>query len=137
MAPRLSICAQLTLWYTGAVVVILLLVIVASYAGLRWHLLNDLDAALFTVAGALQAVPPADPASPLPPDLEPLVRGFFGSEFADALMQLLDPEGRLRSRALRPALPLSREARVNAQRGVPTRSEERRVGKEGRSRWRS
>src|SRR5439155_111137 len=34
--------------------------------------------------------------------------------------QLLDPEGRLRSRALRPALPLSREARINTLRGAPT-----------------
>jgi len=120
MVQRLSIRARLTLWYTGVVVAILLLVSVASYSLLRWHLLNDLDASLFTVARALQDVPPADPTSPFPPDLEPLVRGLLGPEFADAFLQLLDPQGRLRSRALRPALPLSREARVNALRGVPT-----------------
>jgi heavy metal sensor kinase len=116
----LSIRARLTLWYTGVVVALLLLVSVASYSLLRWHLFNDLDASLFTVAGVLRDTPPADPASPLPPDLEPLVRGFLGPEFADALMQLLDPEGRVRSRALRPSLPLSREARTNALRGAPT-----------------
>src|SRR5437016_2300596 len=119
MTP-LSIRARLTLWYTGVVVAILLLVSVAAYSLLRWHLYNDLDSSLFTVAGVLRDAPPSDPAAPLPPDLEPLVREFLGSEFADALMQLLDPEGRLRSRALRPALPLSREARVNALRGAPT-----------------
>ena len=117
---RLSIRARLTLWYTGVVVVILLLVSVASYSVLRWHLLNDLDASLFTVARALHDVRPADPASPFPPDLEPLLRELLGPEFADALPQLLDPQGRLRSRALRPALPLSHQTRVNALRGVPT-----------------
>jgi heavy metal sensor kinase len=116
----LSIRARLTLWYTGVVVAILLLISVAAYSLLRWHLFNDLDASLFTVAGVLRDAPLVDQASPLPPDLEPLVREFLGSEFAEALMQLLDPEGRLRSRALRPALPLSREARINALRGVPT-----------------
>jgi heavy metal sensor kinase len=116
----LSIRARLTLWYTGVLVAILLLVSVAAYSLLRWHLYNDLDSSLFTVAGVLRDAPPADPAAPLPPDLEPLVREFLGSEFADALLQLLDPQGQVRSRALRPALPLSREARVNAQRGVPT-----------------
>src|SRR5215813_10320751 len=119
MGP-LSIRARLTLWYSGVVVAILLLVSVAAYSLLRWHLFNDLDASLFTVAGVLRDVPPADPAAPLPPDLEPLVREFLGSEFADALLQLLDPEGRVRSRALRPGLPLSREARINALRGAPT-----------------
>src|SRR5215813_12915844 len=119
MGP-LSIRARLTLWYSGVVVAILLLVSVAAYSLLRWHLFNDLDASLFTVAGVLRDVPPADPAAPLPPDLEPLVREFLGSEFADALLQLLDPEGRVRSRALRPGLPLSREARINALHGAPT-----------------
>ena len=47
----LSIRARLTLWYTGVVVAILLLVSVAAYSLLRWHLFNDLDASLFTVAG--------------------------------------------------------------------------------------
>jgi len=116
----LSIRARLTLWYTGVVVAILLLVCVAAYSLLRWHLFNDLDASLFTVAGVLRDAPPADPAAPLPPDLEPLVREFLGSEFADALLQLLDPQGKVRSRALRPALPLSRAAQVNALRGEPT-----------------
>jgi heavy metal sensor kinase len=119
MTP-LSIRARLTLWYTGVVVAILLLVSVAAYSLLRWHLYNDLDASLFTVAGVLRDAPAADPAAPLPPDLEPFVREFLGPEFADALMQMLDPEGRLRSRALRPALPLSRAARLNALRGAPT-----------------
>jgi heavy metal sensor kinase len=118
--PPLSIRARLTLWYTGVVVAILLLVSVAAYSLLRWHLYNDLDASLFTVAGVLRDAPPADPTSPLPPDLEPLVREFLGPEFADALMQLLDPQGGLRSRALRPALPLSRGARINALRGEAT-----------------
>ena len=116
----LTIRARLTLWYTGVLVAILLLVSVAAYSLLRWHLYNDLDASLFTVAGVLRDAPPADPAAPLPPDLEPLVREFLGSEFADALLQLLDPQGRVRSRALRPALPLSREAQANATRGAPT-----------------
>jgi heavy metal sensor kinase len=116
----LSIRARLTLWYSGVVVAILLLVSVAAYSLLRWHLFHDLDAALFTVAGVLRDAPPADPAAPLPPDLEPLVREFLGTEFADALLQLLDAEGRVRSRALRPGLPLSHEARINALRGAPT-----------------
>jgi len=116
----LTIRARLTLWYTGVVVAILLLVSVSTYLLLRWHLFNDLDASLFTVAGVLRDAPPKDPSAPLPSDLEPLVKEFLGTEFADALLQLLDPEGRVRSRVLRPGLPLSREARANALRGAPT-----------------
>src|SRR5439155_1633898 len=89
----LSIRARLTLWYSAVVVAILLLVSVAAYSLLRWHLFNDLDASLFTVAGVLRDAPPADPAAPLPADLEPLVREFLGSEFADALSRRLERRG--------------------------------------------
>src|SRR5262249_31079219 len=50
----------------------------------------------------------------------PCGRGFLGWGLAAALLPLLDRGGRVRSRALRPGLPLSPEARVNALRGAPT-----------------
>src|SRR5262245_53302782 len=130
MGP-LSIRARLTLWYSGVVVAILLLVSVAAYSLLRWHLFNDLDASLFTVAGVLRDVPPADPAAPLPPDLEPLVREFLGSEFADALLQLLDPEGRVRSRAAPRPAALARGARQRAARRTHDRDRRPRHGRAG------
>src|SRR5438552_16008584 len=104
MTP-LSIRARLTLWYTGVVVAILLLVSFAAYSLLRWHLYNDLDSSLFTVAPVLRDAPPPHPAAPLPPDLDPLVRESLAPGFVGALRQLRHPEGRLRSRAPRRALP--------------------------------
>ncbi len=118
--PRpLSIRARLTVWYTAVVVVILALIGVASYSILRWHLRHDLDASLLTVAQVMRDAGPVDPGSALPPDLEPLVRGLLGPEFADALLQQLDPEGRARAGRGR-ALPFSASARANAARGLAT-----------------
>jgi heavy metal sensor kinase len=116
----LSIRARLTFWYTAVVLAILLVISGASYLLLRWHLLHDLDASLVTMARVMSDVGRPDEASPLSPDLEPLVRELLGPEFADALLQLLDPQGRLRSRAPRAALPLSPTARENAARGLVT-----------------
>ena len=116
----LSVRARLTLWYTGVVLAILLVTSAASYLLLRWHLFHDLDASLVTMARVMSDVGRPDETSPLSPELEPLVRDLLGPEFADALLQLLDPQGRLRSRAPRSALPLSLTARENAARGLIT-----------------
>ncbi|MCI0546628.1 MAG: HAMP domain-containing protein, partial [Candidatus Rokubacteria bacterium] len=119
MARALSIRARLTVWYTAVVVAILLLVGAASYAILRWHLRHDLDASLLTVARVMRDTTPPGPAAALPPDLDALVRGLLGPEFADALLQHLAPDGRARAGRGR-ALPLSPTARDNAARGVAT-----------------
>ena len=128
----LSVRARLTLWYTGVVLAILLVTSAASYLLLRWHLLHDLDASLVTMARVMSDVGRPDEASPLSPELEPLVRDLLGPEFADALLQLLDPQGRLRSRAPRSALPKttssSGTSRKGANRAAQSSSARRKAG---------
>jgi heavy metal sensor kinase len=119
MRRPLSIRARLTVWYTAVVVGILALIGGASYSILRWHLRHDLDASLLTVAQAMRDATPTDPGATLPPDFEALVRGLLGPEFADALLQHLDPEGRTRVGRGR-TLPLSQAARTNAAGGLAT-----------------
>jgi heavy metal sensor kinase len=119
----LSIRARLTGWYTAVLLVTLIVVSAVSWVVLRWHLMQDLDATLLTMARVLQEAAPPIPRTPLDPEFEDAVRGLLGPEFADGLLQLLDPEGQARMRSRRwsqPRLPLTSAARANAARGDAT-----------------
>ena len=116
----LGLRARLTLWYGGVLLVVLLLFSALSYAALRWTLLRDVDSTLLVVAQVVRDT--GYPRGPLT-DPEAQLRDLLGPDFYDRFLRLLDPEGALEDEAPGTAsrpFPLSREARANAQRGVPT-----------------
>lgn len=119
----LSVRTRLTLWYTGALLAILLVISALSYSLVRWSLVQDLDASLVTVAQVIAdtAVPP--PGSTLASSAERVLREALGPEFYDKFFQLLEPNGTLGLRSTHlsdETLPLSPNARANAARGVRT-----------------
>jgi heavy metal sensor kinase len=115
-----SIRTRLTLWYTGLLLVILLLIGGLSYQVLAWSLYQDVDASLVTVAQVIRDTGHARSGGSA---AEAALRDLLGPEFIDKFFQLRDPEGHpgggsasLRNRVL----PLSPTARANATRGKPT-----------------
>ena len=119
----LTVRRQLTLWYTGVLVLILLVVSVLSYSLLRWSVMNDVDQSLVTTAHIVREASEEVAAATAIPAPEAALRELLGPEFYDKFFQLMDPEGRPRARSrLRrnSQLPLSAEARANAARGRPT-----------------
>jgi HAMP domain-containing protein len=115
-----SIRTRLTLWYTGLLLVILLLVGWLSYEVLAWSLLQDVDASLVTVAHVIRDTADAREGGAA---AETMLRDLLGPEVYDKFFQFRDregqPEGRsgfLRGRSL----PLSPLARGNARRGIQT-----------------
>jgi heavy metal sensor kinase len=118
----LSVRHRLTIWYSLALLAILVLVGGLSYSLLRTRLFQDLDAALLTVAQTIQRTsPPVVSAGPGP--LEEWMREVLGDELYDTFFQLLDPEGQPSVRSPRPQhdrLPLSAAARANAVAGHST-----------------
>jgi heavy metal sensor kinase len=119
----LSVHTRLTLWYSGALLAILVTISGLSYSWLRWSLLQDLDASLLTVAQVIQDTGAAGAAEPAAADPEALLRELLGPEFSDQFLQLLDPDGRPRMPAESPRrdrLPLSAAARDRAARGQRT-----------------
>ncbi|HKW91767.1 MAG TPA: ATP-binding protein [Methylomirabilota bacterium] len=122
LLARLSVRTRLTLWYSGILLAILILVAAVSYSWLRWSLTQDLDASLLTVAQIIRDTGYST-AAPSPGDPEALLRELLGPEFYDKFFQLLDPEGRPRARP-QPRqvdkLPLTPLARANAARGRRT-----------------
>ncbi len=125
LLARLSVRTRLTLWYSGILLAILILVAAVSYSWLRWSLTQDLDASLLTVAQIIRDTG-YSAAAPTPGDPEALLRELLGPEFYDKFFQLLDPEGRPRAHPPRPPqrqvdeLPLTALARANAARGRRT-----------------
>jgi heavy metal sensor kinase len=120
--PRLalSVRTRLTLWYSGALLAIVVTIGALSYSWLRTGLLQDLDASLLTVG---HVVRDTDAVARATGDHESVLRDLLGPEFVDKLFQLLDPEGRPRAAppARQPyALPLSAAARARAARGETT-----------------
>jgi len=118
LAP-LSIRTRLTLWYSGILLCILIVISLLGYSVLRWNLVQDLDASLLTVAQVLRDTSLTTERA----EAETVLRELLGPEFYDKFFQLLDPEGRLApwswprgSQALR----LSPSARANAARGLKT-----------------
>jgi len=112
----LSIHTRLTLWYTGVLLAILVLVSVTSYTLLAWSLSQDVDRTLLTMAEVVR-----DASRDEPLDVaDQWLRELLDPEHQ--LFQLLDPTGhlRLRSRGLRgDQLPLSAAARRMIIEGRP------------------
>jgi heavy metal sensor kinase len=114
-----SVRTRLTLWYTGLLVVILIVIGGLSYRVLAWSLTQDVDASLVTVARVISDLHRASSELPGEAALGELV----GPEFYDKFFQFLDPRGQPadRSASLRHrSLPLSARARENAARGQHT-----------------
>lgn len=120
-APRLAVRARLTLWYSGILLAILLLIGALGYSLLRRGLIRDLDASLRVVAEVLRGSRYAE--EEVSPQSEAALRELLGPEFYGTLFQLIDPQGRphARSGELRGRqLSLSSYARAEASRGRAT-----------------
>jgi heavy metal sensor kinase len=129
---RPTVRVRLTLWYTGILLAILLIVSGLSYAWLRRNLLQDVDASLRVVA---QVVHDTGYAAAGEGDREPeaAVRDLLGSRFYDAFFRLVDPHGGPElapAQIGRPALPLSEVARRRAADGRLTFETVRLAGEE-------
>jgi heavy metal sensor kinase len=119
----LSIRVRLTLWYTGLLLGILLLISGLSYSMLRRSIEQDLDASLMTVAQIIRDTGYSTPGVTAGPGPEAALLQVLGPESYDKFFQLVDAEGNpgIRSTHLGGrTLPLSALARANAGRGVPT-----------------
>jgi len=120
--PR-SIRTRLTLWYTGVLLAILVVIGGLSYHVLAWTLAQDVDASLLTVAHIIRDAGHAPPSPEADGDAESALRELLGPELHDKFFQFLGPEGRPGPRATFPrhrALPLSAKAEQNAARGKRT-----------------
>jgi len=123
MGWPLTVRTRLTLWYTGVLVAILLVVSALSYSLLRWSVLHDVDQSLVTTAQVVREASEEIAATTVIPGPEAALRELLGPEFYDKFFQLMDPEGRPRARSRlrrQRMLPLSAQARANADRGAPT-----------------
>src|SRR5262249_59945763 len=119
----LSIRTRLTLWYSGLLLAILIVISVLGYSVLRWSLIQDLDASLLTVAQVLRDANLPTDGEGADAELDALLRELLGPEFSDKFFQLFDPEGHPEPRSSRQhsrPLQLSPEARANAARGART-----------------
>lgn len=119
----LSIRVRLTLWYTGLLLAILLLISGLSYSMLRRSIAQDLDASLMTVAQIIRDTGYSTPGVTAGPGPEAALLQVLGPESYDKFFQLVDAEGNpaIRSTHLGGrTLPLSALARANAARGGPT-----------------
>jgi heavy metal sensor kinase len=118
----LSIHTRLTLWYSGILFCILVVISAIGYEVLAWSLVQDLDASLLTVAQVLHDTSGA-PAATNGDTPEDLLRDLLGPEFYDKFFRLLDPDGRPEMGPPRrgtQSLELSAEARRNALNGRRT-----------------
>ena len=119
----MSIRTRLTLWYTSALLVVLVAASVASYALFRRSVMHDLDASLLLVAQVVRDNGSSATEAVLTPSPEAAAEGIFGPDLLDKFFQLLDPQGApgFRSRRLQGrTLPLSRAAHLAALRGQET-----------------
>ena len=117
--PRLplSIHTRLTLWYAGAMLIILVLISGGSYSLLAWSMDQDVDRSLLTVADVVRDTTRG------PDSLEATERWL--REVLDPdhrLFQLYGPDGdlRVKSSRLKSELVLSPTARSNIAQGRPT-----------------
>ena len=119
----LSIRVRLTLWYTGLLLGILLLISGLSYSMLRRSISQDLDASLMTVAQIIRDTGYSTPGVTAGPGPEAALLQVLGPDSYDKFFQLVDAQGNpgIRSTHLGGrTLPLSALARANAARGVAT-----------------
>lgn len=112
---------RLTLWYTGVLLAILVVMSAASYSLLRWSLVKDLDASLLAVGEVVRDTGYA-PGEGLTASTEETVRQILGPEFYDKFFRLIDPQGRPRGASYPrgATLPLSPLARARAAQGALT-----------------
>jgi len=117
-----SIRTRLTLWYTGLLLVILVVIGGVAYHVLAWSLLQDVDASLMAVAHVV-----ANTGDARRDAFAAFAHDAFGEilppELYEKFFQFLDPQGQPggRSPSLRNrSLPLSPQARANAARGGRT-----------------
>lgn len=118
-----SIRARLTLWYTGILAATLILLGGVAYGLLLRGLWSDVDATLESVAKTLAQTVHQPTAEMFPPDLDEVMRRFFGPNLADKFYQFLDPRGHLDPRWPRfrgEPLHVSPEALRNAAQGDAT-----------------
>jgi signal transduction histidine kinase len=119
----LSIRARLTLWYTGILATTLILLGGVAYGLLMRGLWQDADATLEGVAKTVAQAADRPSVQIVPPDLDEMLRRFFGPGFADRFYQFLDPHGRLDPRRPRfggEPLHISPQALKNAAEGYAT-----------------
>ena len=119
----LSIRTRLTLWYSGLLLLGLVVIGALSYRVLAWSLARDVDASLLAVAQVIRDTGHARTGFLREPDPEGVFRQVLGGELLDKFFQLLDPQGQPNRRSARlgnRALSLSAEARRNATRGART-----------------
>src|SRR5262245_8107448 len=117
-----SIRTRLTLWYTGLLLVILVVIGGAAYHVLAWTLLQDVDASLLAVAHVVARTGYAG-RDPLAAFAHDALGEILPPELYEKFFQFLDPQGQPggRSPSLRNrSLPLSPQARINAARGHST-----------------
>ncbi|PYM59091.1 MAG: hypothetical protein DMD79_18340, partial [Candidatus Rokuibacteriota bacterium] len=89
----MSIRTRLTLWYTSALLVVLVAASVASYALFRRSVMHDLDASLLLVAQVVRDNGSSATEAVLTPSPEAAAEGIFGPDLLDKFFQLLDPQG--------------------------------------------
>jgi heavy metal sensor kinase len=104
---RLSIRARMTLWHTGILAATVLVLGTVAYGLLMRGLWNDVDGTLERVARAAAQAAAQTATELAPPDMNELLRRYFGSNFADRFYQFLDPRGELD-----PRMPRLRNAPV-------------------------
>ena len=120
---RLSIRARMTLWYTGILAATVLVLGTLAYGLLMRGLWNDADGTLERVARAAAQAAEQTATEFVPPDMNELLRQYFGSNFADRFYQFLDPRGEVDPRLphLRnPPVAISPRALKNATEGYGT-----------------
>jgi heavy metal sensor kinase len=120
---RLSIRARMTLWYTGILGATVLLLGGVAYGLLMRGLWNDVDGTLERVARAAAQAAEQAATDFVPPDMNDLLRRFFGSSFADRFYQFLDPRGEVDPRLPRQRnepIRITPQALKNATEGYGT-----------------
>ncbi|HSF58882.1 MAG TPA: HAMP domain-containing protein, partial [Candidatus Binatia bacterium] len=112
---------RLTLWYTGILTAMLVLLSATSVVLLDRGLRNNVDDSLSSVARAIAES--VRRPSFFGPEIEDTLQSMLGPELAERFFQLLDRYGQPDPRVMRPErskLPLSTEALRNAERGLAT-----------------
>jgi len=120
---RLSIRARLTLWYTAILGTTVLVLGGVAYGLLMRGLWNDVDSTLERVAKAVATASQRTVTEFAPPDMNDVLRRFFGPSFADRFYQFLDPRGQVDPRLPRlqsEPLVVSPNALKNATEGYAT-----------------
>jgi len=120
---RLSIRARMTLWYTGILATTVLVLGGVAYGLLMRGLWNEVDSTLERVARAAAQAARQTATDFVPPDMNDLLRRFYGPSFADRFYQFLDPRGEVDPRLPRERgapLVISPKALKNAAEGYGT-----------------